>query len=131
MSPSDDLSRRAFLDRSVRASAAGILAGGLVGDLAAQEAAPPPKSANEKIGIAFIGLGGRGSHLIRSHGYWPDSELKAAGYKEPPQKPMPNIEVRALCDVYQGRLDNERASVEKYGDKPATYRDFRKVLDDK
>ncbi len=131
MSPSDEITRRAFLDRSVRVSAAGILGAGLTTGASAQEGTPPAASPNQTVGIAFIGLGGRGSHLSRAFGYWPENELKKAGYKTPPQKPLPNVSVRAMCDLYQGRLDQESATVELYGDKPTRNRDFRRVLDDK
>ena len=130
MTSPDELTRRTLLDRSLAASAAGLFGAGLLPRAFGQAAPASSSSANETIGLGFIGLGGRGSHLLRSHGYWPDSELRKAGYPEPPQKRLPGIAVRALCDVYQGRLDQARSTVEAYGDQPAVHRDYRRVLDD-
>ena len=128
----DELTRRAFLDRSVKLSAAGFLGAKLVGAAAAQDAAPAAGSAspNDKIGLAFIGLGGRGTTLLRTHGYWSQVMMDKGGFKKSPHPLMPDVSVRALCDVYQGRLDAARQVVAKYGEKPALHRDFRRVLDD-
>ena len=131
----DEITRRAFIDRSVKVSAAGLLGAKLIGNAFAQDAAPAaqdkkPVSPNDKLGLAFIGLGGRGATLIRTHGYWPDLRLKQGGFKEPPHKPMPDISVRALCDLYQGRLDGALQMVGHVGEKPALHRDYRRVLDD-
>ena len=131
----DDLTRRRFLDRSVTLSAAGLLGSSLVARAAAQiapqDAAPAAsKSPNEKLGLAFVGLGSRGQYLLRSFGYWSQAELTRTGRDEAPQKPMPDVAVRALCDVYQGHLETGRACVEPYGQTPAAHRDFRRVLDD-
>lgn len=125
------ISRRVFLQETAHGCAAGLAAAGLGGTLAARaEAEDAPRSPNETFGIAFIGLGGRGSHLLRSHGYWPRSELQKAGYAEPPQKPLPNVSVRALCDLYEGRLYAARAACGNYQQLPEIHRDYRRVLDD-
>jgi predicted dehydrogenase len=65
--------------------------------------------ANDRIRIGLIGAGGRGTHIF-----------KAA-------LECPNVEAVAVADVYTRRLDELKAIV------PAikTYRDFRKLLDDK
>lgn len=133
MSP-DEITRRIFLDRSAKLSAAGLLGSALAGRAFGQAqnapAGPAQVSANDTVGLAFIGLGGRGSHLMRSHGFWPGDELARAGYKEPPQKPLPGVAVRAVCDLYEGRLDAARVASAKYGHKPVAHRDYRRVLDD-
>lgn len=65
--------------------------------------------ANERIRIGLIGAGGRGRVIFR----W---ALKC-----------PNTEAVAAADVYTRRLDE----VKKVAPKVKTYRDFRKLLDDK
>jgi len=117
----DPVRRRLLADAARYSIAAGVFGSGW----------PAIQDKNETIGIAFIGVGSRGSHLMRSHGFWPDSELKAAGYASPPQERIPGVAVRAVCDVYQRRLDEAVAACAKYGEHPAAHRDFRRVLDDK
>jgi ASC-1-like (ASCH) protein len=65
--------------------------------------------ANDRIRIGLIGAGGRGTEIFKV-------ALKC-----------PNVEGVAAADVYTRRLDELKASI------PAitTYRDFRKLLDDK
>jgi predicted dehydrogenase len=130
MSQPDEISRRTFLDRSFTVSAAGLLGASLLPRALAQDAPAASSSPNDTIGLAFIGLGNRGSYLMRSHGYWSPEALAEAGYKQPPHAPLPGISLRALCDVYQGRLDDARAAAEPYGEKPAMHRDWRRVIDD-
>jgi predicted dehydrogenase len=66
--------------------------------------------ANERIRLGMIGVGNRGGQLL-------DAFLKHA-----------DMEVAALCDIYKPYLD--RASKRLDG-KPATYTDFRKLIDRK
>jgi predicted dehydrogenase len=65
--------------------------------------------ANDRIRIGLVGAGGRGTQIFKA-------ALKC-----------PNVEGVAAADVYTRRLDELKASI------PAiqTYRDFRKLLDDK
>ena len=71
------------------------------------------QSANDRIGIGFIGVGGRGNaHLQLFH--W----LKTQGHE--------NVEIVAVCDVYRPRLN---AAAEGYQAKP--YMDYRELLADK
>ncbi|HZM01290.1 MAG TPA: Gfo/Idh/MocA family oxidoreductase [Planctomycetota bacterium] len=132
MPPPDELSRRRFLERSAALSAAGLLGARLGAPAAAQDAAAPAASGSpkDKLGLAFVGLGGRGLYLLRAHGYWSQAELERTGRTEPAQPLLPDVSVRALCDVYQGALDAGRACVEPYGERPAAHRDWRRVIDD-
>ncbi|GMU83982.1 MAG: hypothetical protein AMXMBFR47_38520 [Planctomycetota bacterium] len=71
------------------------------------------QSAVERIGVGFIGVGGRGnSHLQMVH--W----LKTQGNE--------NVEIVAVCDVYRPRLN---AAAEGY--KARAYTDYRELLADK
>jgi len=94
-------SRRAFL-RQLVGGAAGVAASGAVASRSAL-------GANERIRIGLIGAGGRGKEIFRA----------AIG--------CPNVEAVAVADVYTRRLDEAKAVA------PAakTYRDFRRLLDDK
>jgi len=70
------------------------------------------RGANERLGVGFIGVGGRGNaHL--SYVHWLKTQADEA------------IDIVALCDVYRPRL--ERAA-EGYGGKP--YLDYRELLAD-
>jgi len=94
-------SRRAFL-RQLAGGAAGVAASGAVASRSAL-------GANERIRIGLIGAGGRGNDILRA-------ALRC-----------PNVEAVAVADVYTRRLDEAKAVA------PAakTYRDFRRLLDDK
>ena len=71
------------------------------------------RGANDRIGIGFIGVGGRGNaHLQLVH--W----LKTQGHE--------NVEIAAVCDVYRPRL---AAAAEGYQAQP--YMDHRELLADK
>ncbi len=66
--------------------------------------------ANDRVGIGFIGCGLIGLRHIQEFRKQPDAE------------PV------AVCDVHQPRLEQARADC---GGPAKTYRDFRKLLDDK
>jgi predicted dehydrogenase len=85
--------------------------------------------ANDKIRMGFIGVGNRGSQLLKLFMDQPDQE------------------VAALCDVYDPYMQRDRSKVdqrylsvmpgqipkmgEKFPVKPALYKDYRKLLQDK
>ena len=109
---SDDISRRSFLGRTGLAAAA--VAGGSVARFArGQEAATSTgvRGANNRIGIGFIGCGGRGGNHMDYI-----TQLRKNGEK---------VEIVAVCDVYRPRV--ERAA-KKYGGK--AYMDHRELLAD-
>jgi len=102
------LSRRDFLKTSSAAAvAAGI--GVSIGPLGAQEA-KKVVSANDKIRLGCIGLGGRGMGVM-------------AGFMN-----HPDCEIGAICDVYDAHL---QAGLEKAGPQAKGYKDFRKLLEQK
>ena len=84
---------------------------------------------NDKIRMGFIGIGNRGSQLLNLFMQQPD------------------IEVAALCDIYEPYLLRDRSKVdqrylsdrprqvpkmeENFSKKPITYPDYRKLLDNK
>jgi predicted dehydrogenase len=92
--------------RSVIKSAASAAIG--VG-MAARTARAAADKPNEKVGIGFIGTGGRGTQLMRSF------------------NKVPNARIVAVCDVHKDRLAN---GVKAAGTNPATYGDFRNLLED-
>lgn len=67
------------------------------------------QSANEKISTAMIGVGNRGSYLLRAVMAQPDAR------------------VAAICDLKPDRLDKAATSAAR--DNPKTLTDWRKVLD--
>ena len=89
-----------------------------------------PRSGNDAIGVGIIGLGGRGSHLLRSHGFWPEEEMKKVGLTTPPQEPLPNVKIRVLCDVYRRRALSAIETMTKYGKPARGTREWRSVIDD-
>lgn len=85
--------------------------------------------ANEKIRVGFIGVGNRGSQLLQIF------------------MDQPDVEIAALCDVYEPYLARDRSKVdprflkdrpeqvpdmgEKFPGKVERYSDYRKLLDNK
>jgi predicted dehydrogenase len=71
-------------------------------------------SPNETVRMAVVGCGGRGSSHVSA---WSG---------------MPNVEIVALCDVDEAHIADKVKGLESKGKKkPATYVDFRKLLEDK
>jgi predicted dehydrogenase len=71
-------------------------------------------SPSETLRVACVGVRGRGTAHI-------------AGFSK-----LPNVEVAALCDVDESVLVKRAGELEAKGKKkPATYTDFRKLLEDK
>ncbi|HEY1337054.1 MAG TPA: Gfo/Idh/MocA family oxidoreductase [Bryobacteraceae bacterium] len=81
----------------------------LLGSAAAATAAAQTSSA--PVGTGMIGVGNRGSYLLRGV------------LEQPPAK------VLALCDIKPDRLD--KAATTAARDNPATYADWRKIIDRK
>ena len=70
------------------------------------------KAAKKKVNLLFVGCSGRGSGML--------SLLLE----------MEDVNVAAVCDIYEDRLQNAVAAVEKaYGKKPAASTDYRSLLD--
>jgi len=97
--------RRDFITRT---AAAGAVAAGL--SLTARSQARV-LGANDRIGIGFIGCGGRGGYTMTTL-----KEMQAAGG---------NFEIVAVCDTYRGRL-NKAAKAHK----AKAYMDHRELLAD-
>lgn len=74
-------------------------------------AAASGQTPEQRIGTASIGIGGRGSYLLQG----------VLG--------QPNTKVLALCDIKPDRLD--RAATVAAKDNPATYSDWRRIIDRK
>jgi predicted dehydrogenase len=81
-----------------------------LGALAALPASAHPADSNERIRLAFIGVGNRGDQLLDAFMVHKDAD------------------VVALCDVYEPYLD---AAQKKAGGKAKVYSDYRKLLDQK
>ena len=96
------LSRREFLRSSGGAVAGGVAA------LVAPKLARSASGANEKVGVGFIGVGGRGTWHVRTF------------------KSFPDVEVIAVSDVHQGRMAN---AMEAAGGKARGIRDYRQLLE--
>jgi predicted dehydrogenase len=96
-----------------------------------QDSRPKQEPAPPEVRVAFIGIGGRGSFILRSHGYWRDEELREAGYAHPPHSQLPSIKVAAICDVYQPRVDEMLRTLAKYDVKATGTQDWHKIIDDK
>jgi predicted dehydrogenase len=71
------------------------------------------KGANDRIAVGFIGLGAMGSGNL--------------GYS----MKVPDIQVAALCDVYQPHLERAQDAARKGGFQPKAVRDFRDIIADK
>ncbi len=118
-------SRREFLTRTTMATA-GIALGGSALTAAGYSRI---SGANEKIRMGFIGLGNRGSQLLRLF------------------MSNPDVEIAAFCDVYEPYMLRDRSRVdpryikelggqipalgEQFPNEVKKYADYRKLLDDK
>lgn len=96
-------SRREFL----KIAAAGVAATSPSVHVLAQDQAAQPASALDRIQLALIGAGGQGMSDTRT-------ALR-----------VPGVELVAVADVYQGRLDRSK---EIWGTQLFTTRDYREVL---
>lgn len=117
--------RRQFLRHSTSATAGAALGLSLLGTPALHAA----RSANEKVRVGFIGVGNRGSQLLR--GFMAQDD----------------VDIVALCDVYEPYLARNHSQVgqavidsigervpkmgEKFAGEVARYKDFRRLLERK
>ncbi len=109
----NQFSRRSFLAHSIAGPAA---FSATWGSEPLATAARPTRlvPASEKIRVGFIGVGGMGSGTL--NGFLSHAD----------------VDVPALCDVYEPNLNQAREKVEKVrGTAPNVYKDFRHVLDRK
>jgi predicted dehydrogenase len=118
-------SRRSFLARTSAAAAGFSMGLPAIGAAGASRLT----GASDKIRMGFIGVGNRGSQLLRMFMQYDD------------------VEVTALCDVYEPYLTRDRSQVdarylkdlggripqlgETFPKPPRTYSDYRKLLEDK
>ena len=97
------MKRRDFLTGS---AAAGL-------SLAAAATSVARQSANDRIAVAVIGVGGRGNQLLKAFASQPD------------------VDVKYVCDVDENRLRDRTEAVEKQtGRRPEAIVDFRRAIDD-
>ncbi len=104
------IDRRRFLE-TVALSAAGtgsLLAGLPVPGEEPASAPPGLAAANGKIGLGFIGVGGRGTNLLEIFSRFPD------------------VQVVGVCDVRKSARENAKRIA---GGKAEVYGDYRKLLD--
>lgn len=99
---SHPITRRSFL-KSTPAAAA--LAGG--------PAVLGAQSPSDTVRVAFVGVGNRGSFLLRH------------------MMKVPGVEVVAVCDILPDRAQAAAEIAAKAGRKAAVYQDFRKMLDER
>jgi myo-inositol 2-dehydrogenase/D-chiro-inositol 1-dehydrogenase len=93
-----DLSRRSFLKASPMVAAPAILSG---------------QSPGDTLRVAFVGVGNRGSYLLRH------------------MLEVPGVKVVAVCDLIPDRAEKAAAAVAEKGGSAQTYTDVRKMLDDR
>jgi len=112
------ITRRTFLNTSLTAG----MALGMPRVVFSADGSSQPRGANDTIRLAVIGLGsttavggvgGRGHQLI------------------PRLREVPGAKIVALCDIDPAFLDREVQPFKDRGEDVATYRDLRKVFDDK
>lgn len=103
------VNRRDFLKTGLGAASAGVAS------LASVSFLPQRVfGANDRVRVAVIGLHGRGMDHIRAY-----SQIR-------------NVEIAALCDVYEPVLRERLGNMDKMGLKqPQTFIDIRKLLEDK
>jgi myo-inositol 2-dehydrogenase / D-chiro-inositol 1-dehydrogenase len=94
----DELTRRTFVKTSIAAGSAALL---------------PAQSPNDTVRVAFIGVGNRGSYLLKNM-------LK-----------VPGIKVVAICDIDPEALKKAVDAAAAAGQTPEAYPEFRAMLDRK
>src|SRR5579864_605423 len=119
-----DLTRRSFLEHTLAVASAGLAASvaegaRISGDQPQPTTRPTSKvPKGQRIGIAVIGLHGRGLNHIEGY---TDRLLSDEG-----------VEVVAICDPDQNTFANAQKILQERGREPAKqYTDIRKLLDDK
>ncbi len=106
-----EITRRDFLKTGAGVAAAGLTA---LGSGRGEILPPRVLGSNDRVRVAVIGLHDRGYDHIRAFGA------------------LKNVEIAALCDVYEPILNERLQNVVKMGlPKPASYTDVRKLLDDR
>ena len=70
------------------------------------------QAGGDKVRVAFVGVGNRGSYLLRH------------------MLQVPGVEVVAVCDILPERAAEAAETVSKAGGSAVTYTDFRKMLDE-
>lgn len=104
----ENIDRRSFLKKSSVATAGAFVGKPILGQVS------KPKSPNDTINVAVIGIRSRGKEHYRA------------------LAKIPNVKIVTLCDIDQRLLPEAVAEVEKLtGTTPATATEYRKVLEDK
>jgi len=98
--PGESSPRREFIKAGAAALTTSIFTGRL-------------HAANDRVNVAFIGVGTMGSGNI--------------GYAAK----VPDVRITAVCDVYQTNLEKAQAKARQLGHEPKAVRDFREILADK
>jgi len=117
------MQRREFIKKSVSAGIAAFAA----------VSADQVRGANDRLRVGLIGCGGRGTFDARLMRGTPEdiqavaSESYRGGNMDPRLKEPRNVEIAALCDVYEARV----TSAKRWAPQAKTYADFRKLLEDK
>jgi predicted dehydrogenase len=99
------MKRRTFIKTAGLAAGASILPGWFTEELLAQPTVPKPKLANDRLGIALVGCGGRGTGDARGAAYYGD--------------------MVAVCDVDEAQI----AKAKEIWPKAKGVKDFRKVME--
>ena len=108
MPESKELSRRDFMARAAKAGAVGVAVPTVISRSALS--APGKPGANERIRLGLIGAGAMGNGNLANCAKYDD------------------VVVTAVCDVWKAHLDR---TLQKYGNKPKGYHDYRELLADK
>ena len=104
------ITRREFVGRSIHGTAFAAAAA----TLPSVARGAPAASANEKVLLALLGAGGRGTSVV----------LTLAS--------LANVEVKYVCDLEASRAERSAKAIEKaQGKLPQTTPDMRRVFDDK
>jgi len=102
-------SRREFLKTGVKAATVAAISE----QLNALGTKRGVAGANDRVRVAIVGLRGRGEDHVRGYGA------------------LPNVEIAALCDIDDSVMSERLDQVRKMGHQPKTYKDVRKLLEDK
>jgi predicted dehydrogenase len=81
-------------------------------------------SANDRINIGFIGIGGRGNSHMYNCGFWPEDEETPGGLEGTENL---NLECTAICDLFEPNIERAKRNT---GGRAKVYRNYQELIAD-
>ncbi len=121
----DSISRRGFLKKGAQGA-------GTITALSMTGTAPAfigPQGRSEAKRLAVLGCGGRGHGHLWALGYYDKAAQGEARRGMESEERSKFADVVAVCDAFDDQLESAERAVASHGPKPATYVDYRELLE--